>query len=272
MDKAIASLYFAAVNPKRRPVKAGHQTAGFLDQEHAGGGVPGIEVEFPEAVIAAAGDIDQVEGRRSRTPHTVRAQGDLVIEVDVRIQVPLVAGKASPEQRLSQLPRFGDVDWLSVESRAITSFGGEHLIACRIVEDAGHQLLFLVDKRYRDAEHRVPVRKVGGAIQGIDIPAIVGSGIAAGAFFADNAVAGPARVQAFGDQLFRGAVSLGHDINVALVLERDVGSEVAHQHGPSLARNRFNVVAVARHPALPAELPFFSPTVGRGWRPVSSAM
>ena len=89
--------------------------------------------------------------------------------------------------------------------------------------------------------------KVGGAVQGIDIPAIVGAGIAASALFADNAVFRPARAQALDDHLFRGAVGLGHQVYVAFVLDGDVAGEVAHQERPSLAGNRFHLWQVLRH-------------------------
>ena len=41
---------------------AGDAAAGFVDHEGAGGGVPGFEVFFKEAVQAAAGDVAQVQG------------------------------------------------------------------------------------------------------------------------------------------------------------------------------------------------------------------
>src|ERR1039458_1625024 len=99
MDESIRRQYFAAIEAKRRTVKAGHASAGFLDQKRARGRVPRIQIEFPEAVVAPAGDVGQVEGRRSGAPQAVRAQRDLVIKVNVGILVPLVAGKAGAEDR-----------------------------------------------------------------------------------------------------------------------------------------------------------------------------
>src|SRR5664279_4784018 len=210
VDGPVTGQDLSTVKAKWRTVKAGHASAGFLNQKYARRGVPRIQVEFPEAVIAPACDVGQVERRRPSAPHAMRAQRDLVIKVDVGILVPLVAGKAGAEDRFRQLRRFGNVDWLTVQRGTQSAFCREHLVACRVVQNAGLKLLILARQRDRNAEHRIDVGKIGGAVEGIDIPAIVGAGIAAGALFADNSVFRPARAQALDDQLFRGAVGLGH--------------------------------------------------------------
>src|SRR5581483_11042872 len=74
-------------------VHVGDGAAGFGDEEGAGGDVPGIEVEFPEAVEAPGGGVGQVEGSGAGAAHAVRAHGDLVVEVDVGILVAFVGGK-----------------------------------------------------------------------------------------------------------------------------------------------------------------------------------
>ena len=40
--------------------------AGLLDQQRAGGGIPGLEPDLPEAIDAAGGDIGQIERRGAR--------------------------------------------------------------------------------------------------------------------------------------------------------------------------------------------------------------
>src|SRR5664279_5149572 len=143
VDESVTGQDLSTVKAKRRSVKAGHASAGFLNQKCARGGVPRIQIEFPEAVVAPAGDVGQVERRRSSAPHTMRAQRDLVIKVDVGILVPLVAGKASAEDRFRQLRRFGNVDWLTVQRGIPSAFCREHLVACRVIEYASLDLLIL---------------------------------------------------------------------------------------------------------------------------------
>ena len=53
---------------ERGAAEAGHSSAGFLDQEHAGQYVPGLEAFLPEAVDATRGQVAQVEGGRAVAP------------------------------------------------------------------------------------------------------------------------------------------------------------------------------------------------------------
>ena len=43
--------------------------AGLLDQQRAGGRVPGLESDLPEAIDAAGGDVGQIQRRRARAAH-----------------------------------------------------------------------------------------------------------------------------------------------------------------------------------------------------------
>ena len=114
-----------------------------------------------------------------------------MVEVDVRVLVALVAGEAGAEQRFGEACSFGDVHGLSVELGARATLGGEELIARGIVEEAGQQL-FTARQGDRDAEHGIAVGEVGGAVEWIDQPAILGFEVGPGAFFAQDAEVGPA--------------------------------------------------------------------------------
>jgi len=76
------------------------------------------------------------------------------------------------------------VNWFSVQPRSLSALRGKHLIARRVVKNANFKLLVFSHQRNRDAEHGIAMREVRRAIQRIDVPAIVGAGIAARAFFA----------------------------------------------------------------------------------------
>src|SRR5215469_12555149 len=100
VHQAVAGQNFAAVNRERPVFVVGDLASGFLDQQNPGGGVPGVEVKLPESVEAPTGDVAEVERRRTSPAHTVRAQRDLVIEMDVGILMAFVARKASSHQTL----------------------------------------------------------------------------------------------------------------------------------------------------------------------------
>ena len=50
MDPAIGGEDIVSEQIERFALNAGDQPAGFLDQQHAGGLVPGIEFQFPKAI------------------------------------------------------------------------------------------------------------------------------------------------------------------------------------------------------------------------------
>ena len=100
VDEAVGGEDLAAVEGELAAVEVGDAAAGFLEQQIAGGGVPGIEAELPVAVEAAAGDVGQVERRRAGATNAVRAQRELLVEVDVGAVVALLAGKAGGDERL----------------------------------------------------------------------------------------------------------------------------------------------------------------------------
>src|SRR5579864_519567 len=106
VDKPIRCERLSAVQLKRAAVKIRHSAARFLHHQHASSRVPGIEIEFPKTIEAAAGDGTQIQRSRSRTPHPVRTQGDLVVKVDIRILMSLMAWKASGDKGFGQRGSF----------------------------------------------------------------------------------------------------------------------------------------------------------------------
>src|SRR5579864_1607020 len=106
VDQPVRRERFSAVQLKRAAVKIRHSAARFLHHQHAGSRVPGIEIEFPKTIEAAAGDGTQIQRSRSRTPHPVRTQGDLVVKVDIRILMSLMAWKASGDKGFGQRGSF----------------------------------------------------------------------------------------------------------------------------------------------------------------------
>src|SRR5438067_7439437 len=92
--------------------------------------------------------------------------------------------------------------------------------------------------------------KIGGAVKGINVPAIVAATVVQPAFFAENIVRGPAGANPFQDELFRIAVGDRDQINVAFVFNLDTLTEVVLQHRAGLACNvghRRNELAVLFH-------------------------
>ncbi len=118
MQQAVRGQGLAAIEFKGRSIKARYLAPSLLNDQNAGRRIPGIEIELPEAVVTSRGHIAQIERRRARTAHAMGMQRDLVIEVNVRILVPLVAGKTGGQQAFFQRGGFRDVNWFAVQPRA----------------------------------------------------------------------------------------------------------------------------------------------------------
>jgi hypothetical protein len=82
------------------------------------------------------------------------------------------------------------------------------------------------------------MRKVGGPIQWIDVPAeVTGARVIASSFFADDLVRRPETAKFADDEFFTGAIGGRNKVGVSLVFDRDLPVEVRHQKRARFARN-----------------------------------
>src|SRR5438445_11539627 len=99
-----------------------------------------------------------------------------MIEENIRILVPLMAGETGGHQALRQIVCFGSMNALLVQIRATSFFGGKKFVARGIVDKSRNHLP-LVLQRHRDAEHRKAMREIRGSIERLDIPALLAAGL-----------------------------------------------------------------------------------------------
>ena len=128
-------------------------------------------------------------------------QRDLVIEKDVRILVPLVAGKPRSQQRLRQIRDFGNMDALSIQISSASPFGGKQFVARGIVNHASHHSSLMFEPQ-RYTKYRKAMREIGGSIQRVHIPAIVAVVIYQTTLFAQDVMRWPTCSYPFQDQGF----------------------------------------------------------------------
>src|SRR6059036_3707825 len=62
MDLSVRGDDLLSINREGAIGKIRHTAAGFFEDDEAGGGVPGVEIHFPETVAAAERDVTDVEG------------------------------------------------------------------------------------------------------------------------------------------------------------------------------------------------------------------
>ena len=166
-------------------------------------------VELPVAVETPAGCIGQVKRRRAGAADTVGVQCYLLIEVNVRIFVAFLAGETCCDQALTQCLSARHTYRSAIQIRSPAPFGGKKFVARWIINHACNELALLVlagrrsFKAKRNTEHWKSVSKICGAIQWINVPAIL-SGTAARArtLFTYDVMAWEDSTQTLHDQFF----------------------------------------------------------------------
>ena len=239
MDKAVAGKGFAAVDVERAAGHVGDNAPSLLHDEDPRGRVPRIQVEFPETVIASAGYIGEIKGRRARATDTMRAQRDLVVEVNVRVLVALVTGKSSGHQTFRQVRCFRNRDALAIQGCAASLLGREKLVARGIVKNTCDAFAFVFDTE-RDAEHRITVREVRRTVERIDIPARVAAGFNAGPFFPHHIVRRKFRSDSLQNERFGLAVGNRDQVDIAFVFDGHASAKMFHEKRAGFARDRFH--------------------------------
>src|SRR6185437_14080955 len=221
MQIRIGGEHIPAAEHARAAAYVGDIAAGFADDEDAGCKIPGRQVELPEAVESPGSDIGEVERGDAEAPDAARRGHHRGKRREIAWVVAAAdEGNAGADQRLGEMPTRRDAQPAVVMEGAGALLRPEHLIAHRLVDHAGDDLSVALQPD-RDGEMRDAVQKIGGAVQGIDDPAVmrVAAGFAA-AFLHQEAVSGP-RLAEFGAQhLLR--LEIGGADEIAGPLERDL--------------------------------------------------
>ena len=199
----------------------GDFATGFFDEEDSGGGVPGLEAEFPETVEAAGGDAGEIERGGAIATDAVRALGEVAIVLEIGAGFAVAHGEAGAEKAGGDGGVFGDVHFLAVEGGVIATGSGEELVVEGIENDRGEKCVAL-GERDGNAEAGVAVSEIGGAIERIDVPAEFGGGGAfvTGSLFSGDGVVGKVFCEALDNGFFGALVGLGDEIDfIAFVVE-----------------------------------------------------
>ena len=124
--------------------------------------------------------------------------------------------QAAGKHRLGESLARRDADAPVVEVGALAAFGGEHLVVDRIVDQAGDDRAFALE-RDRDREMRNAVQEIRRAVERIDDPG-VGLVVArlVAAFLAEKAVAGASLGQFGAQDIFGSPVGRADEIRRAL--------------------------------------------------------
>ena len=212
--------------------------AGFLDQKDARGGVPFFQTEFPEAIEAARGYAGKIKRRGTVAADAVGTHGEIAIVMQVATALAVLYRKACAQEADGESGIVGNADFLAVERGAFTTCGGEKFVGDGIVNDANEERVALREAD-RDAKTRIAMSEIGGAVERIDVPAEVGGGFVAGAFFGGNGMVRKIFGEARNDGFFGALVGLRHEIHVAFVGDlRGAGKFFAEDFARFLRREK----------------------------------
>src|SRR5208282_327953 len=116
--------------------------------------------------------VTQVERGRAGPPYSLRADHEALPEAQVELAaLAAIVREAGAEQRRRQVRRSAHPNRFAIEARALAAPRGETFLLERVVDYAEFDPAapFIAD---RDAELRIAVGEVGGAVERIDYPPV----------------------------------------------------------------------------------------------------
>src|SRR5579884_343786 len=209
-NEGVGCQHFFTIQPEGAAIEGCDGASGFKYEQSSGGSVPWIQIELPISIKASAGGVGEVESGRPGTADAMGAQGDLLIEVDIWVFVTFAAGKTRRHEAFGQIVHARYVDFFPVEIGTFTFFCNKQLIAGGVVhytrrQDAvgvrGETFGAMLESK-RNAEDRETMREIGGAVEGVYVPAVFAVNVVAGALFAVDAMSGELFPKALNDEFF----------------------------------------------------------------------
>src|SRR5580692_2363382 len=158
--------------------------------------------------------------------------------MNIRILGALYARKAGRQQTRRQLFDSGHSDFLLIQISPFTLHRGEEFARHGLKDYTDNQLARFL-KSERHAEAGVPVGKIGGAVERIDVPAERRVAFPASTLLGYNRVLGKMGPQPRNDGLFGALVGLRYDIDFALIADLNRTVEFLEQNRSRFPR-RFN--------------------------------
>jgi hypothetical protein len=155
-------------------------------------------------------------------------------------------GKPVESSESFSRPTPDDPDAAIIQVGAPAALGREHLVPHGVVNHARDRLAPALQPHCH-VEHRVAVRKIGGPVERVHVPAILGAGIHPAAFLGDDRVGRKVRPQTLHHQRLGCPVRFRNQVVLAFPLHGDPPLEVAGQQGAGLPRDAGGGFQVVGH-------------------------
>ena len=170
MDEAVGREDNRAAEVIGLSFEVADSAAGLFDEQHASGGVPLVQAEFPKAIKTSGSDAGEIKRGGAIAAHAVRALRELAVILKIRAGLAIPHRKAGAEQAGRERGDFGDADFLAVEGGAFAARGGEEFFEKGVEDDRSKKRVSL-GKSNGNAETGVAVGEIGGAVERINMPA-----------------------------------------------------------------------------------------------------
>lgn len=232
----IGGQHFAGDQRRLIAVQRADLAAGLGDQQRPGGHVPRLKPAFPIAIHLTRGHHGEVERAGPQTTDTRRALHDLM----QFFQGLRVAGLADKRQTRGDQAVFHhlarrDAQAAVVVVGTLALFGPVEVVGDRVIGHTGNDLA-IAFQRHRAGKHRDAVHEVGGAVDGIDDPAVrLIRAFAQALFFPQKTVAGAQAGQFLEQGGFDALVGGGDEVAGAFARHLKL-ADFAEVAGHALAR------------------------------------
>src|SRR5258708_40274342 len=187
MDQGVGCENYWATKRVRMAVKTAARASCLLHQQKSRGCIPRLQPKFPKAIEASCRNAGKVQSSGAVAPHSMRAQGEVVIIMNVRIGAALVHGKSGAKQAGGKSLDLGYRDFLAVQRCAFAARRCEKFIINWIVNNACDNRSVLC-QRNGSRKARIFVREICCAIQRINVPVKFGTAHVPGTFLGGDGV------------------------------------------------------------------------------------
>ncbi len=214
----------------------GDAPAGFLDEQAAGGEIPGGELVFKERAEEAGADHAEVERGRAEAADAVDVLAEQVADRPqgrLHHRAPVVV-EADAEEHLVQPRLLADPHALAVVEGPLAPDGGVPVLGRGVDDDPADRFPRAV-VRDRDPEMRDLVQEVVRPVERVHDPEMLGLGVPLMRFLAEHVMVGKVPPDHRDDRL------LGLDVGI-----RDEVGDVLAPHGDPFAEIRSEDRAAAR--------------------------
>lgn len=200
------------------------------NDQYSGRCIPWMKMILPESVEPSSRDVADVQRRRPVPPHRLGVANELAPPPQARPELGPVVRETCAQKPLYQGISRGHLEPIAVQKRAVARLSSEELVPNRVIDRAYDELAVVLQPNgYREV--RVAMGVIGGSIEGVDDPTIVGTSAGIASLFGENLMVRKAAPQHRDDSVLGSLVRVCDEVNESLVLDSTLTVQLVNEHG-----------------------------------------